>query len=50
MLGRVDIQPKGPVFADYVHLFVPSLARCAASRLEKRLDMRKIVQKHHSYC
>jgi len=49
-LGCVDNQPEDPVFAVFEHLCVAFFARCATSRLKKRLDLLKINQKHNSSC
>ena len=37
-LGRVDIHFERPIWPDCPRLYVAFLARCVASRLEKRLD------------
>ena len=37
-LGRIDIHSEKPFWPDFPRLVIAFFARCAASRLKKRLD------------
>ena len=50
LLGRVYNQLEKTVFAHIAYIFVLFLARCAASRFKKRLDIHNMLQKHCFPC